>query len=118
MSGTNVLKRENEALRERISTLSAAMLRISASLDLDTALHEIVESARALTGARYGAITTIDEAGWPRDFVTSGFSAEEHRRLMEWPDGPRLFEHIRDLSVRCASRTCPPSCARSASPPN
>ena len=98
MSGTDALKRENEALRERISTLSAAMLRISASLDLDTALHEIVGSARALTGARYGAITTIDEAGQPRDFVTSGFSDEEHRRLMEWPEGPRLFEHIRDLS--------------------
>ena len=98
MSGTDALKRENEALRERISTLSAASLRISASLDLDTALHEIVDSARALTGAHYGAITTIDEAGRPRDFVTSGFSAEEHRRLMEWPEGPRLFEHIRDLS--------------------
>ena len=98
MSGTDALKRENEALRERISTLSAACLRISASLDLDTALHEIVESARALTGARYGAITTIDEAGQPRDFVTSGFSDEEHRGLLEWPEGPRLFEHIRDLS--------------------
>ena len=98
MSGTDALKRENEALRERISTLSAAMLRISGSLDLDTALHEIVDSARALTGARYGAITTIDEAGRPRDFVTSGFSDEEHRGLLEWPDGPRLFEHIRDLS--------------------
>ena len=98
MTEPDSLKRENEALRERISTLSAAMLRISASLDLDTALHEIVESARALTGANYGAITTIDEAGQPRDFVTSGFSAAEHRRLMEWPDGPRLFEHIRDLS--------------------
>ena len=98
MNSPDTLKRENEALRERISTLSAAMLRISGSLDLDTALHEIVESARALTGARYGAITTIDEAGQPRDFVTSGFSAEEHRRLMEWSDGPRLFEHIRDIS--------------------
>ena len=70
MNSADTLKRESEALRERISTLSAAMLRISASLDLDTALHEIVESARALTGAHYGAITTIDEAGRPRDFVT------------------------------------------------
>ena len=22
---------------------------------------------------------------------------EEHRQLAEWPDGPRLFEHLRDL---------------------
>ena len=42
----------------RLSALGAAMLRISASLDLDTVLHEVVDRARALTGARYGAIAT------------------------------------------------------------
>ena len=88
---------ENAALRARISALSAASLRISASLDLETVLNEVVESARALTGARYGAIATIDEAGAAQDFVTSGFTAKEHRMLVEWPDGPRLFEHFRDL---------------------
>ena len=40
---------ENAALRARISALSAASLRISASLDLETVLNEVVESARALT---------------------------------------------------------------------
>ncbi len=88
---------ENEALRARISALSAASLRINASLDLETVLNEVVGSARALTGARYGAIATIDDAGVPQDFVTSGFTAEEHRKLVEWPDGPRLFEYFRDL---------------------
>ena len=91
------LRRENEALRARISALSAASLRISASLDLATVLNEVVESARALTGARFGAIATIDEAGAPQDFVTSGFTEAEHQRLAEWSDGPRLFEHFRDL---------------------
>ena len=89
--------REVEALRARISALSAASLRIGASLDLETVLDEVVESARALTGARYGAIATIDEAGAPQDFVTSGLTDDEHRALVEWPDGPRLFEHFRDL---------------------
>ena len=88
---------ENAALRARISMLSEASLRISASLDLETVLNEVVESARALTGARYGAIATIDEAGAPQDFVTSGFTADEHRNMVEWPDGPRLFEYFRDL---------------------
>ncbi len=88
---------ENAALRARISALSAASLRISASLDLETVLNEVVESARALTGARYGAIATIDKAGVPQDFVTSGFTAEEHRNMKECPDGPRLFEFFRDL---------------------
>jgi len=87
---------EVEVLRARISTLCTTSLRISASLDLETALNEIVKSARALTGARYGAIVTIDEGGAPQDFVTSGFTETEHRRLAEWPDGPRLFEHFRD----------------------
>ena len=91
------LRRENEALRERISALSAASLRISASLDLETVLREVVESARSLTGARFGAIATIDEAGAPQDFVTSGFTEEQHRAMAEWSEGPRLFEHFRDL---------------------
>ena len=90
-------QRENEALRERIATLSAAILRISASLDLDTVLGEVVESARALTGARYGVIATVDEAGAPRDFVASGFTSEEQQELAAWPDGVRLFEHLHDL---------------------
>ena len=36
-------------------TLNAAILRINASLDLDTVLDEVLNSARALTGARWGA---------------------------------------------------------------
>ena len=88
---------ENAALRARISALSAASLRISASLDLETVLNEVVESARALTGARYGAIATINKTGAPQDFVTSGLTADEHRHIVEWPDGPQLFEFFRDL---------------------
>ena len=91
-------KRENEALRERISTLSAAILRIRATLDLDTVLAEVVESARRLTGARYGVIATVDEAGAPtRQPVFSGFTPEEEQELLTWPDSGRLFEHLRHL---------------------
>ena len=97
MTSPDELRQENEALRDRISRLSAAVLRISASLDLSTVLHEVVDSARALTGARYGVITTLDEAGQVQDFVTSGFTPEEHQQLAAWPDGPRLFAHFRDL---------------------
>ena len=38
----DVLRQEINELRERISKLSAASLRISASLDLDTVLQEVV----------------------------------------------------------------------------
>ena len=89
--------RGQETPEKREPGLTAALLRIGASLDLETVLNEVVESARALTGARYGAIATIDEASRPQDFVTSGITEEEHRAMVEWPDGPRLFEHLRDL---------------------
>ena len=91
------LRREIDEQRVRLSRLSEASVRVSESLDLDTVLHEVVESARALTGARYGVIVTIDASGQARDFVFSGVTPDEHRRLMEWPDASRLFEHLRDV---------------------
>ena len=98
MTGSDELKRQIEALQERVSRLSAAVLRISISLDLDTVLQEVVDSGRALTGARYGIITTVDEGGRIQEFVTSGFTREEQDQMAAWPDGPRLFEHFRNLA--------------------
>ena len=91
------LRRENAALRARSAALSATSLRIGASLEFETVLQEVVDSARTLTDACIAAIATIDETGAPEEFVTSGVAEEEHRRLLEWPDGPRLFEHVRNL---------------------
>ena len=86
-----------EVLERRVSELSRAAVRIGASLDPDAVLQEVVDSARALTGARYGLITTVDEAGRPLRFVGSGITAAQHRRLTGWADGPRLFEHLTGL---------------------
>ena len=86
-----------EELRNRFSKLSSACMRISASLDLSTVLNEIVDAARELTGARLGAITTVDDSGRPQDFVTSGLTPDEHLQMESWADGPRLFEHFRSL---------------------
>ena len=83
----------------RESALEAAILRIGASLDLDTVLAEVVESARALTGAAYGVIATVGEDGAPRDFVASGLTQERRRAMEAWPDGLRLFEHLRSLGA-------------------
>ena len=97
LPGQDELRRENEALRERISRLSETILRINETLDLTTVLHEVVERACALTSARYGVIATVDGAGRVRDFVSTGLAEDEHRRMAEWPDGPRLFARLRDL---------------------
>ena len=89
---------EAAALRERLSSLNAAVLAVGGSLDLEAVLREATDGARALTGARYGLLVTLDEAGRPREFVTSGLTEAQARRLMDWqPDGLRLFAHLRDL---------------------
>ena len=91
------LRREIAALEQRVSRLSAAILRSSASLDLDTVLKEVVDSARTLTAARYGVIVTVDEIGRIQEFVTAGFTPEEQGQLAAWSEGPTLFAHFRDL---------------------
>ena len=95
-------------LQDRLSRLIEASLCINESLDLDIVLREVVDSARTLTGARYGGITILDEQGRFQDFVTSGLTPEEHQELLNLPE--RLFEflstnpeplRLRDLSA-CA----------------
>ena len=91
------LRQRITALEERLAALHAAVMRVSGSLDLGTVLQEVVDSARALTGARYSVIGTQTRTGQIEDFVTSGFTPEERAELMAWSDGPRLFAHFRDL---------------------
>ena len=107
MTNPDKLRRENEALRNCISKLSAASLRISASLDLGTVLREAAEGACALTGARYGVIATVDDSGQVQDVVSAGFTPEEDRQLAAWPDGLQLFEHLRDLPGALRLRDLP-----------
>ena len=104
MSKIDELRHENQALqdrlsklRERLSKLCEASLRISESLDLDTVLHEVVESARALTGAGTGSIATMDGAGQLQEFITSGLAPVEHQRFLDLPLGPQVWEYLREV---------------------
>ena len=81
-----------QALRERLSKLSEASLRICESLDVDTVLREVVESTRALTGAGCCGITTMDASGQLQDFVTAGVSSEDYQRFLHLPHGQDLWE--------------------------
>ena len=86
-----------ESLRNRLSKLSEASLRINESLDLDTVLQEILDSARSLTDARYGVITTLDDAGQVEDLLLSGLTADENQRLLEMPEGLKIFEYLSNI---------------------
>ena len=88
---------ERESSRDPASTLAAAILEISESLDLDTVVRRTVEVAQGLTGARLGIIATIDESGAPGEFFFSGYTEEEQRELLAWPHNLQLFEHFREL---------------------
>ena len=92
------LQRENEALRDRLSRLSQASLRINESLDVGTVLQGALDSARSLTGARYGVITLLDDGERIQDFLSSGMTAEEARQIWDTPDGLRIFEYLGSLS--------------------
>ena len=88
---------EIAALRERLSRLSEASLRINESLDFDTVLQEVVDGARTLTASRYGAITVLGEMGQTPDFIVSGLSREEHQGLWDMPQGRAFFEYLSGL---------------------
>ena len=89
--------REIAELRDRLSRLSQASLRINESLDFDTVLQGVLDSACSLTGARYGVITLLDESGQVQDFVTSGLTPEEHRRFTDLPEGMMFFQYLSNI---------------------
>ena len=97
MHNPQELAREYAVLKERFAALCSATLRVSATLDVDIVLHEIVDCARALSHARYGVIVRTGDGGQALDFITSGVRAEEKRRMADWPDGPKLFHHFANL---------------------
>ena len=88
---------ENEALRERLSRLSQASQRINESLDFDTVLQGVLDSARSLTEASYALITTVDQSGQVEDYCVSGLTPGDAQRLWEMPEGPRFFEYLSGL---------------------
>ena len=88
------LVRENQALRERLALLSQASLRVNESLDFDTVLQGVLDSARSLTGARYGAITLLDDSDGLQDFLFSGMTEGEVRQYQDLPDGIRFLEYL------------------------
>ncbi|MYD51517.1 MAG: response regulator [Dehalococcoidia bacterium] len=88
------LMRENEVLRDRLARLSEASLRISEDLDFNSVLQGVLDSARSLTGARYGVITLQDDDGSAEDFLSSGMTAGEAAKLWELPGWPRHFEYL------------------------
>jgi hypothetical protein len=86
-------------MRQRLSLLSQASLRITEDLDMETVLQGALDSARSLTGARYGVITLHDDAGVAGDFLSSGMTTEETERLWTSPGWPEHFGYLAGIAV-------------------
>ena len=119
MSRVDELVRENGELRERLATLTEASLRINESLDLDEVLQGVLDSARALTRAHYGVLTTVNDLERAEDFLTSGMSPQERRLVEKMPDRRQFFEYflglaepvrVQDLPSHLRSVGLPHSC--------
>ena len=91
------LRQENEALRDRLSGLSEASLRISRSLDLDTVLQGVIDGACSLTRARYGALVAFDDSGGIETLITSGVTPEERPRFGDLPKGLGLLQYLNEI---------------------
>ena len=101
--------REIAELRERLTRLSEASLRINESLDFDVVLQGVLDSARSLTGAQYGVITLLDDTGRVEDFLSSGMTAGEADELWVLPGGSSHFKYLGSISGAAAgSRSAQP----------
>ncbi len=67
---------------DRLSRMSGASLRIYESLDVETALQAVMESARSLTRAPYAAIITLDASGQAQDHLMLGLDPGDAERLL------------------------------------
>ena len=98
MQRANELARENAALRERLSRLSEASHRINESLDFDMVLTGVLDSACALTGAKYGVITLHNDSGQVQDFLAHGMTSEKARMFWNMPHHMKFFEYLGKVS--------------------
>ena len=79
------LREEVAALQKQLALLSEASLRINESLDVETVLQGVLDSARSLVGARYGLIYLVSSQGRIEENVYSGITSEQARQLWEMP---------------------------------
>lgn len=84
------LERQNRELL----ALHWAALDIYGEVSLDTVLKKVVDQARLLLEAQYGAISVYDEHGLIAEFMTSGIPDEMQELIGEPPEGRGLLGHV------------------------
>src|SRR5436305_9004776 len=76
------------AAQERMQALIEAGIALSSELSLDAVLQKLVETAAALTGAKYAALGVLDPTGSRLErFLTAGIDAQTHAAIGDLPTG-------------------------------
>lgn len=81
------LKRQNEELL----SLHSAGLDVTADLTRDVVLKKVVEQARNLVGAHYGALSVVDKDNRILSFITAGITPEQREKIGPPPLGHGLL---------------------------
>jgi signal transduction histidine kinase len=105
-------------VRDRKDILLQAGLTLASELSLPVVLGRIVDLATQVTDARYGAVGVIGDGGSLVEFVTTGISARDRRKIGALPKGhgvlgllirdPRPVR-IRNISEHASSVGFPPN---------
>jgi signal transduction histidine kinase len=83
-----------ERQRVELLALHHAALDLGGELGLDALLQKIVDAARQLLGARYGALSVVDREGRIEEFVTSGVEPSLAEKIGPPPVGRGLLGHV------------------------
>lgn len=67
--------------------LHSAGLDVTSELALDLVLKKVVEQARSLVGAKYGALSVVGDDGMIKSFITSGISDAQREAIGPPPVG-------------------------------
>jgi len=85
------LQAEVDLRHQELQALHAAVLDIHGEPEVEQVLQRVVDRARQLAGASYGALTVIGEDDRIRSFLTSGLTEAERRLLGDPPSGHGLL---------------------------
>lgn len=94
---TDPSKRDDQGSQERLANLAESCLRISESLESKTVLQRVIDNARWLTGARYGALLTYGASGEIENTITSGSTEEEFHGVETPPQGKGLLGYLNEV---------------------
>jgi len=77
--------------RDRVYSLLEAVVAVGSSLELETLLRSIVETAVSLVDARYGAMGVIGEGDRLAEFIPVGLTNDQIEAIHHWPEGKGLL---------------------------